>query len=299
MNQHPRILVVEDDDVSRSALAELLRLEGYEVETAVDGEDALACIRSAPFDLVLSDVKMPRADGYELVQRMRREPLGRDLPVILFSALSDPDRRVRGLDLGADDYLAKPVESTELLARVRANLRRADRSQELRQFAVIDELTGALNRRGIMEILEIEWKRSRRTGTPLSALMIDIDRFKAVNDRFGHAAGDALLVHVTRALATAVRAHDRVGRIGGDEFLVLLPETRRTEAELLAARLRVAAGDRFSFPGGASVRLRLSVGAASLEPGNDADALVSRADAAMYRDKEAASLEVPGRPIHR
>jgi len=279
---HPdmtRILVVEDDPGSRDALQALLEDAGYDVDIAGNGIEALQCLAEHPADLILSDVVMPGSDGFDLAVRLRRISTARHVPLILVSAIDEPGRRALGLDIGADDFMLKPVDADELLARVRMHLRRARREAELRERSITDELTGLLNRRGILEELERERARALRNGTPLSVLAIDVDGFKAINDTYGHAAGDAVLVHVARTVERTVRTTDRVGRMGGDELLVILPDTDQAPARALAARLDPVQGGPLGTPIG------LSIGTATLAGGEPIGRLVTRADRAMYTEK--------------
>jgi two-component system chemotaxis response regulator CheY len=284
-DQHrPCILVAEDDPSSRAALAELLAELGYEVKTARDGLEGLEWALQSSLDLVITDLQMPRLDGLALIQRLRELPAHMDVPLILLSGLNDPLQRAGALDRGADDFLTKPVEIDELLARVRLHLRHGSRSRELQLRAVFDELTGVLNRRGTHETLEREVHRSERNKAALSVLLIDLDGFKAINDSRGHAAGDRVLKHVGRKLTLELRAHDRVGRWGGDEFLIILPDTDRVAAGCLAGRLRSAL-----------LPIQISIGAADARPGDSVESLVARADSAMYADKAARTT--PGTPL--
>jgi two-component system cell cycle response regulator len=283
------ILVVEDDATTREAMAALLRDDGHVVVTASDGVAALAAVEQSPPDLVISDVRMPRGDGFHLVRRLRALPRSVNIPILLVSALGDPARKAAGLDLGADDFIAKPVDTTELLARVRAHLRQVRRREELERRAIIDPLTGVVNRRGIYGVLQKEEQRARRGGTPLSVLMIDIDRFKALNDRYGHQAGDTALRYVAAALADAVRIADHVGRCGGDEFLVVLAGTDAPDASALAQRLRNLRLPALAL-GEEEVPITISIGAATLRPDDTIDAMVERADREMYRVKRTGEM---------
>jgi diguanylate cyclase (GGDEF)-like protein len=274
MDTAAHILVVDDDRGSRIALSTLLQDEGYEVETAGDGAAALACIRQHPIDLVVSDVQMPGIDGFAVVKRLRRSSKSRDLPVILMSGEANADRRTTGLHLGADDFMAKPLDFDELLARIKTQLRHLQRNRDLLQEIVRDPLTGTLNRRGILEVLSSELKRAQRHESYTSLLMIDLNDFKIINDTRGHAAGDSVLRAVADALRCAVRAHDRVGRLGGDEFLVVLADTREEDAKVLIERLRECT-DAASF----------AIGLATAQGSELPDVLIRKADAAMYRDK--------------
>jgi diguanylate cyclase (GGDEF)-like protein len=287
------ILVVEDDFATRDAMAALLRDDGHVVVTAVDGVSALIAVEHHLPDLVISDVRMPRSDGFQLVRRLRDRPASAHIPVLLVSAAGDPDRRATGLDLGADDFLAKPVDGRELLARVRAHLRHVRRSEELERRAILDPLTGVVNRRGIHGALQKQIHRARRTGSPLSVLMIDIDRFKALNDRLGHQAGDTALRHVARALTDAVRIADHVGRCGGDEFLVILTDADAAAAQTLADRLRHLRLPPLAIDDGPGVPITISIGTATLRDDDTIDTLTERADREMYRVKRQTGELVP------
>jgi diguanylate cyclase (GGDEF)-like protein len=272
------ILVVEDHRTTRDGLTQLLEEEGYEVAATEDGLAGKRYLIESNADLVICDVAMPGMDGFDLVKWMRGIPTLVDLPVILWSGHAEIDSRVTGLDAGADDYLCKPVDPDELLAKVRAHMRRATRSRDLHVAAIIDPLTGVRNRRGIDQALEAELARSRRTGQSLSVFMIDLDGFKQINDRRGHAAGDAVLKRVASGLKQAVRPYDTVGRFGGDEFLIIASGLSSTRA-FVEARLRDAA------PG-----IAMSIGAATAGPRESLDALIGRADANMYVEKKSRSV---------
>jgi diguanylate cyclase (GGDEF)-like protein len=281
-----RILVVDDDDDGRDALAALLEAHGYGVMRARDGGEALRTTERESPSLVISDVVMPVLDGFELVRALRARPSSADVPVILLTGHDETRRRVEGLDLGADDFVAKPVAPAELLARVRVHMRHVQRRRELERRVHVDPLTEVLNRRGVMASLRREFERALRGGTPLSVLVLDVDAFKQLNDTCGHAAGDAALVRIARALTEAVRAVDLVGRLGGDEFIVIVPGGDQATARALAdriARLDVAleAGDR-------TARVSVSAGFATLEDGETIEQLLDRADRAMYRRKRLA-----------
>jgi diguanylate cyclase (GGDEF)-like protein len=291
-NGAEHILVVEDEPVAREALATLLGDEGYRVTAVRDGLAALDVVKHDPPALVLSDVRMPRADGFDLVRRLRARATTAHIPILLISALAAPERRVRGLDLGADDFLAKPVDFGELLARVRMHLRRVRERRELEQRALVDGLTGVLNRRGITIELEREIRAARHGGRNLCVLMVDIDAFKRLNDEHGHQAGDTALRHVANALVGAVRTVDRVGRYGGDEFLLVIPDTDPQALAALAGRLRTLRLPRLAVDPEREVDLTISIGPACLHAGERMEDLIARADRAMYRVKRTGELPV-------
>jgi two-component system, cell cycle response regulator len=291
-----RILIVDDDDDAREALQLLLEAHGYEVWTARDGAEAVAEVQRHPPALIISDLRMPGMDGFGLVEQLRARSATAHLPIILLSAVHERERRVAGLDLGADDYLTKPADPAELLARVRVHLRHAHRQQALVRRSLLDPLTGALNRRGILAVLRRERERALRTGGPLSVLMLDVDGFKELNDTYGHAIGDEVLQQIARAIVDAVRVVDHVGRIGGDEFVVAVPDGDAAAAAALAARLRVLRLGPLAVGEGGHLRVAVSVGAATMEIGESLDTLLARADAEMYRCKRARARAAAAAP---
>ncbi|HYH85116.1 MAG TPA: diguanylate cyclase, partial [Pyrinomonadaceae bacterium] len=220
--------------------------------------------------------------------------------------LDDTDTKVSGLALGADDYISKPFRVEELLARVavairlkRERDRLRQRAEELRQRAeaasemsMTDALTGLLNRYGLHRSLQRELSEARRYARPLACLLLDIDFFKSVNDNYGHAAGDAALMQTARVLTEAVRGSDVVCRYGGEEFLVLVPETNLEGATALAEKIRVAVASRVFGDGERVFPLTLSVGAAELRSDESGNDMIARADEALYQAKQAGRNRV-------
>ena len=294
------ILVADDEPINRALIQRRLEREGYRVLTAQNGRDAVQVARSHRPDLIMLDVMMPVMDGLEACQLIKTDDTIRDTPVIFLSARDETEVKVSGLSMGANDYISKPFKAEELLARVTVALRlkrerdqlrrraeeavrRADVAQER---AMTDPLTGLLNRYGLQHILSREMSETRRYNRPLSCLMIDLDHFKSVNDLYGHVAGDTALQQVATVLLENVRGSDVVFRYGGEEFLVLLPETDLEGALSLAEKIRHAANTRSFGDGQRAFNLTLSAGAASLwdnESGND---MIARADMALYQAKE-------------
>lgn len=285
------ILLIEDNADAREALAWLLEHHGYAVRTADNGATALFEAKRQPPDLVITDLAMPVLSGLDLLQQLRQLPALADTPVIVVSGHADVDKRVAGLDLGADDFLAKPVHSDELLARVRRLLARADRQQEVTRQSMIDALTNVLNRRGLGNFFSRELERAHEEGRATAVMVIDLNGFKRINDTWGHAAGDAALCEVSRALQDALRTTDRIGRMGGDEFAIVLPALRNDDGIALMQRVRQispividvipASGATLTGP----IRVSLSMGLAIAEPGEAFEAVLERADKAMYEDK--------------
>jgi diguanylate cyclase (GGDEF)-like protein len=287
------VLVVDDDPVQRSGLRLVLQQCGYRVTTAASGHAALAAVCEHMPDIIVADVNMDDGDGLEMTRQLRELAAGRDLPIILISGKADVDRRIDGLDAGADDFMAKPIDPNELLARVRTHLRRAERTQTLVLRSTHDDLTGALNRGAIVDELRRELKRANRTGTPLSLMMVDVEDFKAINDAYGHGTGDQVLARIARALERTLRTTDSVGRFGGDEFVLVLPDLGDRSTGALVQRLRRVWARQELPLVMRSRRVGLSIGVATSLEGDSIEALVRRADDAMYRDKRQRKSRRP------
>ncbi len=296
-----RILVVDDHEDNVELLRARLEARGYRVEAASDGQQALDRVFADPPDLVLLDWMMPRVTGLEVARRIKGHAGLPFVPVIMQTALDSTEQMVEGLDAGADDYIAKPINFAELEARVKALLRikalqeeLARANDELRRMSQTDGLTGVDNRRHIEERLTEAFEHAARLNEPLAVVMSDVDHFKSVNDSYGHQAGDAVLRQVAEVLRDTAREIDRVGRYGGEEFLVLLPGANLEDARRYAERARAAVEAReFAYDGGA-VRRTLSAGVAAW-PHPDVrhqEALVKLADEALYAAKEAGRNRV-------
>jgi two-component system, cell cycle response regulator len=284
------ILVADDSLVVRAVVCDQLEEEGYEVVQAVDGESALAqCAIMRP-DAILLDIEMPGLDGYQVLARLKADPKLSDIPVVFLTGRTSTDDMVGGLRAGAHDYLRKPFEPAELLARIGGAVRIKRLQDELRmrnadldRLSRVDGLTGIYNRRHLDEQLQEAAKTAARDQQPLSILMLDIDHFKQVNDRDGHPAGDRVLQEFARRIQSAVRAGNIVGRWGGEEFLIIAPHTSTAEALCLGERIRAAIADTAVDIGDRSISITVSIGcAAGIEP---SAGLVAQADAALYRSK--------------
>ena len=228
------ILLVDDDPGSIQLMARILENLGT-LRFATNGTDGLRLAHESPPDLMLLDTEMPGLSGFETCRALKAATALADTPVIFVTSHSAAAFEVSGFELGAADFIAKPVSAPLLLARVKTQLRVKHLSDELRRMATIDPLTGAANRRRFDESLEREWHHGQRTHDPLALLMIDVDHFKLFNDRYGHPMGDACLCLVVQALARkSLRPADLVARYGGEEFTVLLPRTPRGGAEHVA-----------------------------------------------------------------
>jgi two-component system, cell cycle response regulator len=296
------ILVIDDQADNVELLRARLDARGYQVSTALSGEEGLAIVGREHPDLILLDVMMPVVGGKEVARRIKSDSSLPFIPIIMQTALDSTQDRVEGLDAGADDYITKPINFAELEARIRSMLRvkalqddleERERQLEkmndqLRLMAQTDGLTGVDNRRYLEERLDEMFAHAKRLREPISCVMCDIDHFKSVNDSYGHQAGDAVLKQVAAAVKKQAREIDRVGRYGGEEFVVLQPGTLLDEGAVFADRLRQAvAANTFTFDGG-TVKRTVSCGVASW-PHPDVrkvDDLLRAADDALYVAKE-------------
>lgn len=286
-----RILIVDDERLNIKVLNALLRAD-YEIMVATSGEEALKLAGSGKPDLILLDVLMPGMDGYEVCRRLKTDPLTEPIPVIFITARSEAEDETMGFDLGAVDYITKPFNFSVIVARVRTHVRLKRQSDLLERLVRCDALTGIPNRRAFDETLSREWERCRRTASPLSLLMIDVDKFKQYNDHYGHGAGDECLRRVAAALAAcARRPADLVARYGGEEFAAVLPETDAAGARETAERL-IDAVRALALPHASSDAAQvvtISIGLATLVPaaGVALSTLAEAADAQLYQAKEA------------
>ena len=290
-----KILVVDDDADQVERLSALLRRAGYDAHTAGSASQAQKLARAIAPSLAILDVGLPDLDGFELTKRLKKDA-GGFLPVVLLTGYGDPDSKRRGVEAGADEFLQKPVSPFELDLRLRSLLRikaltdeLARQNHRLLELANTDPLTGVPNRRHVLEQLRREARRAGRYGNPLCALLLDLDHFKQVNDHLGHAIGDEVLVAAARALASGIREEDTLGRIGGEEFLVVAPHIALPEAVRMAERMRVLVTTRPALGPHGPVRITVSIGVAGVSAGGgqaSAHALVEAADRALYAAKE-------------
>jgi two-component system, cell cycle response regulator len=285
------VVVAGASSNQRRLLGRELRRAGYAVLEAADGIEALDLAVQA--DLVVLDVNLFGLSGFEVMARMNERPETEGVPVILLSEQSLPTLPARAMRLGAVDFLDLPAATGELVARVEAALRSARlavelrrRNQELDHLSRTDALTGVWNRRHAEEALEMATATSRRLEQPLSVLMVDVDHFKAVNDQLGHRAGDRVLAHIAGVLKEHLRAGDTLGRWGGEEFLVICPDTDLPDALVLGQRLRQAVAEARLDADADPARPTVSIGVAA-EVGPTPAPLVEAADRALRMAKGA------------
>jgi len=293
--ESPLVLVADDDRMTRQAVTKALVDHGLRVEQAEDGQQALERAKKGGIDLLILDVVMPRLSGIECCRVLKGSSDDRFLPIVLLTSRNDVESRIEGLRIGADDYLGKPFDERELLARV-DNLLRLKRAHDevlagkkrLEQLAIQDELTGVYNYRYLQTRLGEEFKRAQRYRYPLACAMIDLDRFKTVNDEFGHDVGDLVLREVAQRISGVVRDVDVVARYGGEEFLLVLPNTHFAGALTVAERVWRTVGQKSISVGDRRHKITVSVGV-SLYPSRDIkskDQLLKAADEAVSRAKQ-------------
>jgi len=295
----PRVLLVDDDEIVIERLRDLIAAAGFEVATASDGTAALAELKRQFAPIVILDRSMPGMDGLELTRAIRADSTYPGyVYIMLCTAHDSEDEILSGLEAGADDYLSKRVSGAQLLARL-ATARRIlslEHSlklviEERRRMAMTDALTGAHNRRYFMSHMRRELKRTRRLGGDLSLLMCDLDHFKHINDRHGHAAGDEVLVEFVRRVQKSLpREYDWCARMGGEEFAIVLPQTPLTGAATVAEKIRLVVGAAPMLTSAGVVEVTLSVGVTSLSVFPDPhtatpEQLLSRADDCLYTSK--------------
>jgi diguanylate cyclase (GGDEF)-like protein len=306
------VLVIEDHPDQRDLLAIVLQREGYRVITAANGLEALEKLETEHVQIALSDIMMPKMDGFELIKRVRGNPKLKSLYLILITARIQEGDRVRGLDLGADDYITKPFSFSELLARIRVGSRVVQYQKHLEYQTQVDSLTGLFNRRAFEKKIDEEFERSKRYHNPLSVLLLDIDNFKMINDTYGHHGGDAALVKISETFRERTRQSDFPSRYGGEEFVLILPETDQDNALQVASKIhdsiRTCAFGTTARP----FALTVSIGVSSTSTRfySDWHELVDDADRALYMAKNSGkdrveicqpkkkTSEIPPPPAH-
>ena len=287
----PHVLVVDDEPDKLMLLQVALQMAGYEVQTARDGAEAWGAIKSYQPDLIVTDVIMPLMDGYELARRVRANAQTKFIPMIIQTAARDGAEDLRlGAEVGALGYITDPTDLDLLLARARTLLDFKSYLDSCEEAAFTDHLTALANRRRFERQMEREVERTRRFGRPFCLLLLDIDHFKAVNDAYGHEAGDAVLRRLAKVLQEETRGIDLAARLGGEEFAVLLTETDAERGAEVSERLRAAIEGADTDE---VAHITASFGIAEFPASaNSAQELFLAADAAMYEAKRAGRNRV-------
>ncbi|MDT8445657.1 MAG: PleD family two-component system response regulator [bacterium] len=284
-----RILIVDDTQKNIQLLGTLLRKENFLLNVAYDGEQAIEIARKLKPELILLDIMMPGIDGYETCARLKALEETQEIPVIFLTAKTEVRDIIRGFEVGAVDYVTKPFNAVVLLSRVRTHLKLrraqmelAEKNAALEEMVMIDGLTGLYNHKFIFEVLSKQIADSERYGRPMSVIMFDLDHFKRVNDNYGHQVGDEVLVKVAACIKSSVRQADLAGRYGGEEFLVVLPNTSLEDAARVAEKIRSAiASIPWDHEG---LVITISGGLAQFRGETELE-LIDRADKLLYEAK--------------
>ncbi|MBT3991149.1 MAG: diguanylate cyclase [Rhodospirillaceae bacterium] len=292
-----KILVIDDDPIITETI-EILFDSDVTVLSTDNGRDGIALAAEEKPDLILLDVKMPDMDGYETCSELRLNPDIADIPIIFLTIKNESTDEATGLELGAIDYIAKPIVPQIIKARVKNHLTQKRQRDELENLSTIDALTGIANRRRLDEYLDTEWRRATRNKYSLSILMIDIDYFKSYNDNYGHQKGNDCLRAVAEAVSLAPRRpSDLVARYGGEEFCIVLPDTELASATEIAERVRqnVAGLEQENSGSPEYGIVTVSVGVATATPSSDDfnfDTLLELADKQLYQAKESGRNQI-------
>mgnify|MGYP000930796619 FL=1 len=291
------VLVIDDSPGARHQILDGLKAAGlfqvyHEAESVIEG---FKIALSEPLDVILCDLDMPGMDGFKFLSMIKTRKELQDIPVILVTGVNDQDSKIRGLERGASDYLTKPYDPAELIARVKVQLKiktlqdsLKKSNQALMELSNTDPLTHLSNRRFLMKTLEKELQRCERSQKPMALIMVDVDHFKPVNDTYGHQQGDVVLQTLADQMKAHLRDYDLAARFGGEEFALVLPETALAEAVQVAERLRVAISELRIPTDHDEIRLTISLGVATYPHPKvrTVDNLILEADRALYNAKE-------------
>ncbi|WP_417461954.1 diguanylate cyclase [Kordiimonas sp.] len=303
-----QVLIVEDIRVMAKLLESTIA-DLAQVNTVETGEAALLYARDHQPTLILLDIVLPDLDGFEVCKRLKADDATKHIPIIIITGLhTETEDETSGFALGAVDYILKPFERAIVRARVKTQLDLVNRTQELEAankelayLAAVDPLTKCFNRRYFMSTAESEIARMKRHGTELAVAMLDIDRFKAINDRFGHEVGDRVLAEVAEICEQTLRREDTLGRLGGEEFGVLFPSTDHEAAMGVLQRLKSRISHQVSVIARETVSLTISIGLTDVDPSDEnIDAALRRADKALYMAKRLGRNRViyePSTPV--
>ena len=295
--ENARILIVDDQEYDSIKFVETLQIDNDVVEVVTTGSDAMERVIAHDYDLMVISLNLMSEDGLRLCSHIRSSERSRSVPILMVAGDEDMSRIAHGLEMGAHDYIIRPVDKNELLARVRTQIRRKRFQERLRStyeislsMALMDSLTGLYNRRYFEVHLQKLLQKNETSRKSLGVLMIDIDKFKVVNDTHGHGVGDEILKEFALRLQDKLRGFDMVARLGGEEFVALLPDVSNDMAHIVAERLRKAICDKpftCKVPDG-SLDISTSIGGTIVMKGSvaDPDEIMKQADDALYAAKD-------------
>jgi len=291
--ENKTILIVDDTIANLNILVELL--DQYDVIDATNAKDALEIVNEEDIDLILLDIMMPEMDGYETCKRLKSDERTKDIPVIFITAKTDEESIEKAYDVGGADYVTKPFLPRELLARVKKELKIQHIMSELKRMASIDSLTKLYNRRFFIDASKNILEIAKREKEDISLIMLDIDKFKNVNDSYGHQVGDKVIISLANKMMQHQRKSDIVCRYGGEEFVILLPNTAIQEAKKLAEKLRkIIEADNITISSNQKINFTVSLGISQIDIRNEMniEKALKRADDALYEAKENGRNQV-------
>jgi len=288
-----KILIVDDSPIDLEALCYIVSAHGrsaYEVITATNGLEAIDKALGEKPDLILLDIMMPELDGFHTIARLKNIEETRSIPVMFLTGLNSVDDEVKGLSLGAADYITKPFREPIVRARIRTQLKIVEQMRIIEEYGFMDVLTGLPNRRNFDNHLAGEWHHAVREGRPISMLMVDVDHFKLINDTYGHLQGDVVLQAIAEPIGASLRrSTDFAARWGGEEFAVLLPNTPVEAAFEIAEAMRIGIENTFikNINNGTPLRAKVSIGVACMTPQPDTRLVefIRQVDVALYDAK--------------
>jgi two-component system cell cycle response regulator len=285
-----QILVVDDDKGIRETIRGAIQEAGYTCRTEASGDEALGFLEKNRVDIIIADVRMPGLNGFELTKVVKEKY---DADVIIITGYGRDFQYEEAIEKGASEFILKPIRLKELIVRLRRVLRerallaqQRQMEDQLRELTITDDLTKLHNMRHFYVQLQLEIDRTSRYKNPLSLLLLDVDRFKQYNDTYGHLEGDKILIELGRVIRECLRKSDTAYRYGGDEFMVVLPQTQGNEARNVAERIRAQFPAEYSHREPDRIDTTLSIGVVEHRPKEDLSEFVKRADQAMYKAKK-------------
>jgi len=296
--KQPLVLIVDDVAKNLQLLGNILKKENYRIAAASNGKQAVAIAINTSPDLILLDVMMPEMDGFEACSKLKNIPQTKDIPIIFLTAKVETEDIIKGFKVGAVDYVTKPFNSYELLARVKTHLELKiskdlleEKNKLLEMLSVTDGLTGLYNHRYIVDALSQRITEARRYRQPLSVVMLDIDYFKKINDKYGHVFGDEVLIKISSVIEETIRKVDIAGRYGGEEFLIVIPGTDFSGAYKIAERIRESI-EKIKWDND-GLKVTISGGICKFKD-EDSEKLITKADRLLYKAKESGRDRIEG-----
>jgi len=289
-----KILVVDDSELNLQILTGVLQKKAYEVFTTNDGGQVMKIVSNNPVDIILLDIIMPNIDGFEVCRLLKNNHATKDIPIIMVTARTDSESIKKALDLGVFDYIKKPIEEVEVIARVQSALRFKEQLDQLKELSMKDGLTGLYNHSLLIELLEKELANHTRLEQGIAFVMLDIDFFKKVNDTYGHQAGDVVLKEVAEILRRSVRKGDIVGRYGGEEFGIVFLNFPKEDVVRTCERIRKKVENYIFNNSKTAMHITISLGVCYKEPERalSTQEMIQHADEALYQAKGSGRNKV-------